>query len=309
LYERDTTTAQEHIKTFRKTWSDQTDLLKYLDKNYFGRSMFKAHEWQVKETQESWMLCYRQDISYASIDTNNYIESWHNTLKRHFFRDKQQRRPDTVIYVLAILAVPHFQQKCIRSIVNVGRMNPAQSEELKKTAIAVDHIKTRESKGYVGAYITQTSDDTLYVESFTNPTVGYDIKIDFSKTPAGHITRCTCEYFQNHRSCCKHIALVQVELPSISLFRADFWEHQANFHPGMLKPDTQGYPAYAAPEVNQISFAIQRLGILEELWDKKVEYPQQILVQTKLQEALDLFEASFPRLPGQALNNKRPRQQ
>ncbi|KAG9063997.1 hypothetical protein KI688_004111 [Linnemannia hyalina] len=242
---------KEYIKTDNgvETWSDQTALLKYLDKNYFGRSMFKAHEWQVKETQESWMLCYRQDVSYASIDTNNYIESWHNTLKRHFFRDKQQRRPDTVIYVLAILAVPHFQQKCIRSIVNVGRMNPAQSEELKKTAIAVDHIKTRESKGYVGAYITQTSDDTLYVESFTNPTVGYDIKIDFSKTPTGHITRCTCEYFQNHRSCCKHIALVQVEIPSISLFRADFWEHQANFHPGMLKPDMQGYPAYDAPEM------------------------------------------------------------
>ncbi|KAG0062458.1 hypothetical protein BGZ90_003075 [Linnemannia elongata] len=98
---------------------------------------------------------------------------------------KQHRHMNAVIYALAILAVPHFQQKCIRSIVNVGRMNPAQTEELKKTAIAVDHIKTKESKGYVGAYITQTSNDTLYVESFTNPTVGYAIKIDFSKTPTG----------------------------------------------------------------------------------------------------------------------------
>ncbi|OAQ23514.1 hypothetical protein K457DRAFT_83390, partial [Linnemannia elongata AG-77] len=60
------------------------------------------------------MLCYHQHISYASIDTNNYIESWHNTLKRHFLRDKQHRRMDAVIYALAILAVPYFQQKCIR---------------------------------------------------------------------------------------------------------------------------------------------------------------------------------------------------
>ncbi|KAF9271569.1 hypothetical protein BGZ88_005923, partial [Linnemannia elongata] len=118
LYERNKAMAQKLIKAFRETWSGQKELLEYLDKNYFGRSMFEAHEWQVKDIQKTWMLCYRQDISYASIDTNNYIESWHNTLKRHFFRDKQQRRPDTVIYVLAVLAVPHFQQKCIRSIVN-----------------------------------------------------------------------------------------------------------------------------------------------------------------------------------------------
>ncbi|KAF9081752.1 hypothetical protein BGX29_004310, partial [Mortierella sp. GBA35] len=215
----------------------------------FSTPMFETDKWQVKEPQERWMLCYRQNISYASIDTNNYIESWHNTLKRHFFRDKQQRRPDTVIYVLAVLAVPHFQQKCIRSIVNVGRMNPAQSEELRLTALATDHIKTRESRGYIGAYIKQTSDVTLYVESFTNPAVGYDVKIDFSKSLTGHIIECSCKYFHSNRSCCKHIALAQVELPPTTFFRADFWEHQANFHPGMLEPyDNDDPTTTAVPE-------------------------------------------------------------
>ncbi|KAI8601809.1 hypothetical protein EDD21DRAFT_297449, partial [Dissophora ornata] len=124
LYEKNKKIALDLIDTFRETWSDQGELLDYLNKNYFGRPMFEAHEPQVLDLQKHWMLCYRQEVAYAAIDTNNYIESWHNTLKRHFFRDKQQRRPDTVIYVLAILAVPHFQQKCMRSIVNVGRMNP-----------------------------------------------------------------------------------------------------------------------------------------------------------------------------------------
>ncbi|KAG0348482.1 hypothetical protein BG004_005094 [Podila humilis] len=187
LYERRNANAQEFIRDFRETWSDQKELLEYFNKNYFGWPMYDVHERQVKETQESWMLCYRQDISYASIDTNNYIESWHNTLKRHFFRNKQQRRPDTVIFVFAILAVPHFQQKCMRSIVNVSRMNPAQSKELRLTALATEHITTRESKGYIGASIKQTSDIALYVESFTNPALGYDVKIDFSKSPTGHI--------------------------------------------------------------------------------------------------------------------------
>ncbi|KAG0063158.1 hypothetical protein BGZ93_003679, partial [Podila epicladia] len=180
------------IRSFRETWGSQEELLQYLDKNYFGPSMFQDHEWQVVDVQKHWMLCYRQDISYASIDTNNYIESWHNTLKRHFFKDKQQRRPDTVIYVLAVLAVPHFQQKCIRSIVNVGKMTPAKVAELKLKRVATEHVKTRQSRGYVGAYISQVSDLTLRVESFTDPTFAYDVEIDFTRTPTGHIIRCSC---------------------------------------------------------------------------------------------------------------------
>ncbi|KAF9209381.1 hypothetical protein BGZ59_010145, partial [Podila verticillata] len=201
LYERSKPIAMDLIKSFRETWSSQEELLQYLDKNYFGPSMFQEHEWQVVDVQKHWMLCYRQDISYASIDTNNYIESWHNTLKRHFFKDKQQRRPDTVIYILAILAVPHFQQKCMRSIVNVGKMNPAKVEQLKLKLVATEHVKTRKSRGYVGAYISQVSDLTLRVESFTDPTVAYDVEIDFTRTPTGHIIRCSCKYFYMHRSC------------------------------------------------------------------------------------------------------------
>lgn len=300
--------AQELIKSFRATRSGQQGLLEYLDKNYFGRTMFEAHERQVVDVQESWMLCYRQDVSYASIDTNNYIESWHNTLKRHFFRDKQQRRADTVIYVLAILAVPHFQQKCIWSVVNVGRMNPAPAKELQLTALASDHIKTRESRGYTGAYIKQTSDIALRVESFTNLAESYEVKIDFSMSPIDHIIECSCKYFDNHRSCCKHIALPQVELALIT-FRAGFWEHQANFHPGILESSVQNDSDNAAgPEVDHIALCIQRLSLLEELRDKKAYYPQRPLVEKKLQEMLDLFEETFPRIPGQGYRYERPRE-
>ncbi|KAI7820579.1 hypothetical protein BC939DRAFT_387494, partial [Gamsiella multidivaricata] len=124
LYEKDKAAALNRIANFRDKWSNYEELLVFMDKNYFGKNMAEA-----EDKQKHWMICYRQDVSYSSIDTNNYIESWHNTLKRHFFRDKQQRRVDTVIYVLAVMAVPHFQQKCMRSAVNVGRMNPAQKKE------------------------------------------------------------------------------------------------------------------------------------------------------------------------------------
>ncbi|KAF9338084.1 hypothetical protein BGZ91_009060 [Linnemannia elongata] len=155
--------------------------------NEFGTKM-ELVEKDEEECQENIKKDEEEDqdgLKKEYIKTDNSVELLKRALRKGSMAVKQHRHMNAVIYALAILAVPHFQQKCIRSIVNVGRMNPAQTEELKKTAIAVDHIKTKESKGYVGAYITQTSNDTLYVESFTNPTVGYAIKIDFSKTPTG----------------------------------------------------------------------------------------------------------------------------
>ncbi|KAG0349683.1 hypothetical protein BGZ54_004279 [Gamsiella multidivaricata] len=100
-------------------------------------------------------------MSYSSINTNNFIESWRNTLKRHFLKNKQKRRVDTVIYVLAVMAVPHFQQKCICSVVNIGLMNPAQRTELKLGNITGNHPKNRKLKEYTGHYIMQVSDTIL----------------------------------------------------------------------------------------------------------------------------------------------------
>ncbi|KAI1295238.1 hypothetical protein EDD11_007887 [Mortierella claussenii] len=306
LYERNKATAIELIQIFRETWRNQEVLLEYLNKNYFGRAAFESHEPQVVDVQKHWMLCYRQDISYASIGTN--IKSWHNTLKRHFFRDKQQRRADTVIYVLAVLTIPHFQQKCIRSIVNVGRMNPAQSKELQLTQLATDHIKTRASRGYVGAYLSQTSNLTLRVESFSNSTAGYDIKVDFSRTAIGHITGGSCEYFRNHRSCCKHIALVQMEAPPIPFLCADFWEHEETFQPGMLEPYLHDDLATAAPKVDCLATSIQRLVLMEEMRDKEADFPLKAQMERQMQATLKMFQVMAPRLQGQTLSNKRQRQ-
>jgi hypothetical protein len=137
--------ALQGIQLYRQHWLGkwQGDLIQYLDKKYFG----SAEDVDAIDIQKHWMTCYRQDVSYSHIDTNNYIESWHNILKRHFFRDRQQRRPDTVIYILAYMAIPHFQQKCNRSILKVGRMTPAQKIEERFRSIAVKHLEVREPKG------------------------------------------------------------------------------------------------------------------------------------------------------------------
>ncbi|KAI8595960.1 hypothetical protein EDD21DRAFT_20347 [Dissophora ornata] len=204
LYEKDKAKAIACIASFRAKWSGYGELILHLNKNYFGED----DKDNAQEKQRHWMVCYRQDVSYSCIDTNNYIESWHNTLNRHLFRDNQQRSVDTVIYVLAVIAVPHFQQKCIRSVVKVGRMDSAQRNELRLTNMAMEHLTTRLTRGYEGDCINQGSDTTLTVESFTRRGITYNVEVSFHKSHTGHIISCTCDYFQSHSTCCKHIALV-----------------------------------------------------------------------------------------------------
>ncbi|KAG0223876.1 hypothetical protein BGW42_005500, partial [Actinomortierella wolfii] len=76
--------------------------------------------------RESWMVCFRQGYPTGSIDTNNLIESWHNTLKRHFFRDRLKRRADHVIYILVYGAIPKFKEACDPELANVGRASKTE---------------------------------------------------------------------------------------------------------------------------------------------------------------------------------------
>lgn len=196
----------------------------------------------------------------------------------------------------------------MRSIVNVGKMTPAKVEELKPKLVATERVKTRESRGYVGAYICQVSDLTLCVESFTDPTVAHDVEIDFTRTPTDHIIQCSCKYFCMHRSWCKHIALVEMEAPPITFLHLDFWNRQENLYLGMLEPEEQDDSSNAIPGVDILDVLVQRFGHLLELRDKNVDYPQGAQVQKELEQTVKLFEATFSRKQGQDLNSKRPRQ-
>ena len=298
--------AMDRIKNFREKWSNYEELLVYLNKNYFG----EEGSVNAQDKQKHWMICYRQDVSYSGIDTNNYIESWHNTLKRHFFRDKQQRRVDTVIYILAVMAVPHFQQKCLRSAVNVGRMNPAQKNELRLTKVALEHMRTRLTRGYRGEYIIQSSDTTLTVESFIQIGTMYDVKVDFSKSHTGHIISCTCEYFRSHTTCCKHIALVQLELRPMKFYREEQWNYETHFRLNAL-----GYVEEVQPiddeddaVLNEFNHIMQRIVDLEPLRDRTAPLPHKEKLIELSQQFIALYEPALRVQPGEDLSNKRRRQ-
>ncbi|KAI8346723.1 hypothetical protein B0O80DRAFT_369688, partial [Mortierella sp. GBAus27b] len=88
MYQEDARRAEAAIGRFRQDYKHLPLVMRYLETHYF------------LEGKTNWMLCNRQGTYYGHINTNNYIESWHRTLKVKFFHHKRVKRVDRVIYIL-----------------------------------------------------------------------------------------------------------------------------------------------------------------------------------------------------------------
>ncbi|KAK3805379.1 MAG: hypothetical protein J3Q66DRAFT_273951, partial [Benniella sp.] len=102
MYEGDLFEARQLIQKFRQKWEESfPGLCDYLDKNYF----------QSEKRMGAWMKAYRQDAFYAGMDTNNYVESWHNHLKMHFLKRQFKVRADRMVYLLSDVVVNYFKNE------------------------------------------------------------------------------------------------------------------------------------------------------------------------------------------------------
>lgn len=225
MYEPDTLRALALIDYFKEIHAGRALLLDYLERGYFKDGK-----------KERWMLCYRQDISTPAIDTNNHVESWHNSLKTHFFKDKRKRRPDAVVYTMVKSVIPFYQLKLYSSTLDVGRMNPIQRSERDAKIRAESYIRMQRSLGYSGQFVFGTEErsvlqvrsfkDDLLVDPASMAKTFYNIRLDFStNTLLGTIAACSCPFFRLKKTCCKHISLVEIDKEPIEFARnAAVWE-------------------------------------------------------------------------------------
>ncbi|KAI8890119.1 hypothetical protein K501DRAFT_160578, partial [Backusella circina FSU 941] len=58
----------------------------------------------------------------TNMETNNYVESWHNQLKTTYLKRKPNRRLDRLIYILVNDVEPEFISNVNRVILGIGRM-------------------------------------------------------------------------------------------------------------------------------------------------------------------------------------------
>ncbi|KAF9086522.1 hypothetical protein BGX27_003174, partial [Mortierella sp. AM989] len=257
------------IEAFRERWAEYNEVMDFIEKNYFDETKM-----------ERWMLCYRQDVSYANIDTNNYIESWHNTLKRHFFKDNRIQRPDRVIHTLAKIALPHYQRKCMLQNLGVGRMTPAQKKARDSQFRAIEQL--RRCGNNDGDVLLGTAlPNVLAVKSFADPGRVYNMEMDFSKRELGHFTSCTCPDFFQSKMICKHISLAMLVIPFIEFEYRGNWEVPADFEP--VESVAHEEPVREnIPPVDMLEIYSEKIQSYIQARDRSVPLPEHLHKEAEL---------------------------
>ncbi|KAI9310053.1 hypothetical protein BX666DRAFT_1830609, partial [Dichotomocladium elegans] len=78
-----------------------------------------------------WAACHQPDV-FTNMETNNYVESWHNQLKTIYMRRKQNHRLDALIFLLVDEISFDIRWEIRRLINRVGSMTKLQREERAK---------------------------------------------------------------------------------------------------------------------------------------------------------------------------------
>jgi hypothetical protein len=307
LYTRTFEKADTLVSAFRKKWDqDAPEFMDYLNKNYLDSEADKRR----------WMFCYRENVPHAWMHTNNFIESWHNALKKHFFRDKQQRRIDTVIYILVHRAIPHYQTTWVHADAKVGRMTPGQKQALEQRIHAVNHRDQELTKDPDVVLLKEPEQDqtVLQVRSFTNSLVFYDVNVDWSaRSGLGLFKSCSCLAFVTNKSCCKHLALALIEFPGTKfVYSGHRWETER------MEIDSIGHqedpeldtlsPSVKFTSLDEARYLTDRLANTLESADRGHGLLNATEVLSLLQKAMDLVEANTKLAPEEELTRKRRRQ-
>ncbi|KAG9062357.1 hypothetical protein KI688_005272 [Linnemannia hyalina] len=160
-------------------------LVDYMEENYLK-----------ERRRQLWMKSYRQDVYYASMDTSNYVESWHNQLKSNHLKHHYRARADRILYILTEVVLEAFKKDEFGAIIRVGRRTKGE---------VLDILRQRDVQAMTEETIQKNVliiDARYIVESITFPVTYYNLSLT-----DGLANSCSCEYFLRHRRLCKHILM------------------------------------------------------------------------------------------------------
>ena len=136
---------------------------------------------------------------FTDMETNNYIESWHNQLKMNYLQRKRNRRLDFLIFILVDDVHANFMHNTARMIATIGRMS-SETRKARKRMIAAEEINGLSLEDMVQKVYLE--EGVCYiVKSFTTEVV-YNISTEQGMMPA-----CNCIDFQRNKRACKHMYL------------------------------------------------------------------------------------------------------
>ena len=187
MYEKDLQKYEDSKWSFIDKWQYQyPQMVKYMKDNYFNR-------------EEKWTLSHRQHFEYGRVDTNNFIESFHNKLKTQKFKQKQNKRMDVLIETLEQIEAEYY-------------LNLFTRKTLNKDQASKDMITRHEnSKNIDTKYVSKITDDVFHVQSgtsiyeITRVKASCQCKVTCPDCKVCmHMYRCTCGD-RAAKDMCKHV--------------------------------------------------------------------------------------------------------
>lgn len=90
----------------------------------------------------------------------------------------------------------------------IGRLSKKQKKTQVAHNRALEHFALKRSSGHHGRLVnavSATDDSAVEIQSFSDPSVRYQISIERSEGQLPVLTECSCLDFKTRRQLCKHI--------------------------------------------------------------------------------------------------------
>lgn len=251
LYDQDLGRARNKIAEFERNWSECSDgkLWAYVRDFYLG-----------EPRQRRWMKAYRKGKFYAGMDTNNYVESWHNHLKSHFLRGHNHCRGDRLLYVLSHDVDAYYHAERVHAVIRVGRRSPGEILDIKQKSYMEGMSEATLQERIIAA------EGKFCVRSFLFEGMFYNLAVSDDNV----ITGCNCSYFESKRRVCRHMLLLYVGrnaeglrlAPAFTLKSLEQHKFAVNEADAELEPEVQ---AFIEPEqAEEVQSQLRLEGRIQE---------------------------------------------
>ncbi|KAI8322481.1 hypothetical protein EDC96DRAFT_596411 [Choanephora cucurbitarum] len=184
MWEKEQETFLMKIVSFNMKFSQHTAFLTYMERTCLN----------CKKSVH-WSAAFQP---FTNMETNNYIESWHNQLNTTYLGRKKNRRVDRLIYILVNDVEPDYISNVGRISLKIGRMGPQERRRRRKREIAAESI----NEAIIDMMIEETDD------------------VEFAN---GKMKFCSRADFKWNVIACKHMYLFKRKYNNIAVFQVSLY--------------------------------------------------------------------------------------
>lgn len=196
MWKKDPAEARSQLLAFQSAYSTQPTFLEYFNRQWVKEGRF-----------EKWTAAHQPNFE-TNMETNNYVESWHNQLKTFYLERRRNRRVDRLIYILVQDVQFDMEHNVERATHNIGRMSAAE-RKARARELAAESIPSSMLDDVVHWNVVNGN---MSVASLSSPDERYTISLQDEE-----IMRCECQDFTYRRAPCKHMFLAKRAHPQLTM--------------------------------------------------------------------------------------------